>query len=360
MSVEKVKYITRKPKEGKIFITSACSNVFPKTYYKWEFMGHETDYHKKELELMRGINGGGLVLNNSCYEWNYARMKANKELYDNEGSWQVYDNSSIKYKIYCLGERISDNYIPITQEELKNGNFEEDYKGKTYTLYRDIEEYNNAKAKSQEELEKYYKVFVKYLEEKHEGQYYLYSQKYGYVKPKGASGSFYYSPYNNAFSKGNIMDYKKAYCISYSIGRDIEIKRVPSREYKPTNEQLAESRKRIELLGLKQDIANELYLSMGYGDRKVKENEFNVINAINEFEKEYNSYVYYIIFTRTNFGDCYSMLYVSNHKEEWGADRKDIENKEPYAYVYNETTPYCSEIGSIGVEKRNDCLVRTF
>ena len=37
MSYEKVKCITRKPKEGKIFITSACSNVRPLTFGKWEY-----------------------------------------------------------------------------------------------------------------------------------------------------------------------------------------------------------------------------------------------------------------------------------------------------------------------------------
>lgn len=359
MSVEKVKYITRKPKEGKIFITSACSNVFPKTYYKWEFMENETDYHKKELALMRGINGGGLVLNNSCYEWNYARMKANKELYDNEGSWQVYDNSSIKYKIYCLGERISDNYIPITQEELKNGNFEEDYKGKTYTLYRDIEEYNNAKAQSQEELEKYYKVFVKYLEEKHKGKYYLYSKTYGNIKPKGTEGSFYYNIGSNLIE---FMDYKKAYCLAKNIGKDVEILAVPKREYIPTQEQVEESKKRIELLGLEPRFNEKLYISDRYIIRAVEDKDTELIKAINEFEKDYNAYVYHVIYTNTDIGQLYTMLYVSENKEEWQNDKEDIKAKQMYAYVWNRTDNYCSEIGLVGVEKLENCnlLKRTF
>lgn len=62
MSYEKIKCITRKPKEGKIFITSACNNVRPLKYSRWEFRADEQDYHEKELRLLRGINGGGLVL----------------------------------------------------------------------------------------------------------------------------------------------------------------------------------------------------------------------------------------------------------------------------------------------------------
>ena len=46
MSYEKIKCITRKPKEGKIFITSASNNVSPKTYSKWEFM--PDSLHNKE------------------------------------------------------------------------------------------------------------------------------------------------------------------------------------------------------------------------------------------------------------------------------------------------------------------------
>ena len=223
MSYEKVKCIIRKPKEGKIFITSACNNLFPIKYRKWEFMEKETDYHKKELALMRGINGGGLVLNASCYEWNYALMKTNKELYDNEHTWELYERSNINYKIYYLGEKISSDYIPITQEELKDGNFEEDYKGKTYTLYRNIKEYNESKLKSQEELEKYYKVFIKYLEEKHDGKYYLHSETYGNIKLKGNKGSFYYNIDNSMI---DLMDYKQAYCKAKMIGRDIEVKAI--------------------------------------------------------------------------------------------------------------------------------------
>ena len=362
MSYERVKCITRKPKEGKIFITSACSNVRPLTYHKWEFMQNSNDYHEKELELMRGINGGGLSLNDSCYNWNYAYYKTNEEIRARYSEYDLYELSTMHYTRYCLGEQISSTYTPITQAEIESGNYEyvlewesRDNKSKVY--YR-AEEYNNEKTRVMEVLEEYYNVFIGYLEEKHEGKYYLYSDTYGYVKPKGTNGSFYYSEYNSLLET---MDYKKAYCLAKAIGKDIEVKAVPTREYEPTQKQVEESKQRIELLGLEPRFSEKLYMSRKYYIREVKDGEIDLIRAINNFEKDYDAYVYHIIYTKSNFGNLYNMLYVSNNTEEWEVDRKDLQNKECYAYVYNKSDKVCSEIGLIGVEKVDtNLLTRTF
>ena len=357
MSVERVKSIILKPKEGKIFITSACSNCTPKTYNKWEFMQEETDYHKKELKLMRGINGGGLSLNDSCYKWNYARLKANEELYNNGGSWQIYEDSEISCKTYCLGELISSTYISITENDVKSGKYMENYKGKNYTLYYDIEEYNTAKTKAHNTLENYYKVFMKYFNEKHDGQYYLYSEKYGNIEPKGTTGSFYYNVGDGTIKP---MDYMKAYCLTYYLGRDVEIKEIPTRQYKPTQEQIEESKNRIAMLGLSEKCNNKLYMGDMYN---YVVSDFDIIKAINEFEIQHNAYVYYVIYTSTTFGRLYAMLYVSNEKQEWQEDRNLLSNGQCVAYVYNKTTPIFSEIGLIGFEKSSynkDVLNRTF
>ena len=362
MSYEKVKCITRKPKEGKIFITSACSNVRPLTYHKWEFMQNCNDYHEKELELMRGINGGGLSLNDSCYNWNYAYYKTNEEIRARYSEYDLYELSTMHYTRYCLGEQISSTYTPITQAEIESGNYEyvlewESKDGKSKVYYR-AEEYNKEKIRTREVLERYHEVFMQFLEEKHEGKYYLYSNTYGYVKPKGTSGSFYYSKYNSFIET---MDYKKAYCLKKAIGRDVEVKAVPTREYEPIQKQKEESKARIELLGLEPRFSEKLYISDRYYIREVKDGEMDLIRAINNFEKNYNAYVYHIIYTKSNFGNLYSMLYVSNNTEEWKADRKDLQNKECYAYVYNKSDEVCSEIGLIGVEKADtNLLTRTF
>lgn len=363
MSYEKVKCITRKPKEGKIFITSACNNVRPLTFGKWEYGKADMSYKEKMLYLLKDISGGNLQLNNSCYEWNYAVLKTRDYMQEKYGKeYYLYDLATMKYTSYCLGEQISSQYTPITQTEIESGNYDyilewesKDNKSKIY--YR-AEEYNNEKARVMEVLEEYYNVFIGYLEEKHKGKYYLYSETYGYVKPKGTNGSFYYNMSSNLVEN---MDYKKAYCLARTIGRDIEIKAVPKREYKPTKEQIAESKKRIELLGLEPRFSDKLYMSDRYYIREVKDGEMDLIRAINNFEKNYNAYVYHIIYTKSNFGNLYSMLYVSNNNEEWKADRKDLQNKECYAYVYNKSDEVCSEIGLIGVEKADtNLLTRTF
>ena len=363
MSVEKVKYITRKPKEGKIIITSACNNVRPLTFGKWEYGKADMSYKEKMFYLLKDISGGNLQLNNSCYEWNYAILKTRDYMQERYGkNYYLYDLATMKYTSYCLGEQISSTYTPITRAELESGNYNyvlewesRDNKSKVY--YR-AEEYNNEKTRVMEVLEEYYNVFIGYLEEKHEGKYYLYSDTYGYVKPKGTNGSFYYSESNSLLET---MDYKKAYCLAKAIGKDIEVKAVPTREYKPIQKQIEESKARIELLGLEPRFSEKLYISDRYMIREVQEKETELIKAINEFEKEYNAYVYHIIYTKSNFGNLYSMLYVSNNAEEWKADRKDLQNKECYAYVYNKSDEVCSEIGLIGIEKADtNLLTRTF
>ena len=102
-------------------------------------------------------------------------------------------------------------------------------------------------------------------------------------------------------------------------------------------------------------------MSDRYYIREVKDGEIDLMRAINNFEKDYDAYVYHIIYTKSNFGNLYNMLYVSNNTEEWETDRKDLQNKECYAYVYNRSNEVCSEIGLIGVEKADtNLLTRTF
>ena len=362
MSYEKVKCITRKPKEGKIFITSACNNVRPLTFGKWEYGKADMSYKEKMFYLLKDISGGNLQLNNSCYEWNYAVLKTRnymQERYDKD--YYLYDLATMKYTTYCLGEPFDSMSVPITKDDLKNGDYVLEWKskdGKTELYYR-AEEYNNEKARVMEVLEEYYNVFIGYLEEKHEGKYYLYSETYGYVKPKGTNGSFYY---NISSSLVENMDYKKAYCLAKTIGRDIEIVAVPKREYKPTQKQVEESKQRIELLGLEPRFSERLYMSDRYMIREVQKKEIELIKAINKFEKEYNAYVYHIVYSNTNIGQLYTMLYVSSHEEEWESDRADIKEKQLYAYVWNRTDNCCSEIGLVGIEKIEHCnlLTRTF
>lgn len=80
---------------------------------------------------------------------------------------------------------------------------------------------------------------------------------------------------------------------------------------------------------------------------------------ITEFEKKHEGYkVYHMIHNLTEFGELYSLLYVSTDTEEWKMDRADLQDNYILAYVYNKTSDYCSEFGSIMIRKNIGGLVR--
>ena len=75
-------------------------------------------------------------------------------------------------------------------------------------------------------------------------------------------------------------------------------------------------------------------------------------DAVKEFEQNGRRLVWGVIDSITTDGDEYwSMLYVSDNREEWDQDRQDLAGGYPVAYVYNATCPAFSEIGTIGVRK---------
>lgn len=80
-----------------------------------------------------------------------------------------------------------------------------------------------------------------------------------------------------------------------------------------------------------------------------------IIEEKENFEKEYQAKVYLILISHTEFGKLVSMLYVSNHNEEWNYDNEDLKEKVAYAYVFNQTDNDCSEIGSIAFEYDSIC-----
>lgn len=81
-------------------------------------------------------------------------------------------------------------------------------------------------------------------------------------------------------------------------------------------------------------------------------------------EKFPDALPYYIIpgkyvFTGGDVMDVVNILYVSAHEEEWVLDHRDYqENKLVYAYAFNRTAPFCSEVGAILVQPANGGLIR--
>ena len=97
--------------------------------------------------------------------------------------------------------------------------------------------------------------------------------------------------------------------------------------------------------------------SEGYGALyEVNDEEQKLID---NFEKNHKGcLVYHMIHNKFEFGECYSMLYVSSDKEEWESDKEDIKNGYVFAYVENVDAPWCSEFGSIAVKSQFGGIMR--
>lgn len=80
---------------------------------------------------------------------------------------------------------------------------------------------------------------------------------------------------------------------------------------------------------------------------------------IAKFEAKHNALVYHAVYTPTEFGRCFSMLFVGQYKDEWELDRKDIRNRTPIAMVINLDDEWCSDMGSIRVIPIFGGLIRT-
>lgn len=86
------------------------------------------------------------------------------------------------------------------------------------------------------------------------------------------------------------------------------------------------------------------------------------VEKVKEIEEEYNITCYHVIHNKTSFGELLSLLYVSEHEDEWDFDRADLEPGDlmrPIAYVLNLDIPEYSEFGSIGIREMAGGLIRT-
>ena len=101
----------------------------------------------------------------------------------------------------------------------------------------------------------------------------------------------------------------------------------------------------------------KVWESEGYGALyEVNQEEQEIID---NFEKNHpNCLVYHMIHNVYEFGECYSMLYVSSDTDEWPQDKEDIKDGYVFAYVYNKDCEWCSEFGSIAVRPSFGGLVR--
>jgi ferredoxin-thioredoxin reductase catalytic subunit len=125
--------------------------------------------------------------------------------------------------------------------------------------------------------------------------------------------------------------------------------------------QTKEALERMVMLNMSRQCINafkkgKIWESEGYGALyELNEKEQVIVDA---FEKKYNAVAYHLIHNLFEFGECYSILYVSQDKSEWQEDRYDIEDGSAFVYVVNVDDKNCSEFGTIGIRPQFGGLVR--
>lgn len=127
-------------------------------------------------------------------------------------------------------------------------------------------------------------------------------------------------------------------------------------------ERFIEAIERMKLLKLDNScieafVKGKVWESEGFGALyEVNQKEQKLID---NFEKNHpNCLVYHMIHNIFEFGECYSMLYVSGDKEEWQQDKQDIKDGYTFAWVENVDNDWCSEFGSIAIKSQFGGLVR--
>lgn len=81
---------------------------------------------------------------------------------------------------------------------------------------------------------------------------------------------------------------------------------------------------------------------------------------VQDFEQEYNAFVYLVVRSYTNIGKMDNIFYVSDHKEEWFMDDIDIDENYACVYVVNCDMPDYSEFGSIAWKSVGGSVLRSF
>lgn len=90
-----------------------------------------------------------------------------------------------------------------------------------------------------------------------------------------------------------------------------------------------------------------------------KDHDF-VNHVIQKLKNQYDTLVYHIIFSSTDFGNLLSFLTVSPYPEEWEFEKEDIRSGIVFSWVENISNPVFSEFGSISIESNHGILTRTY
>lgn len=128
------------------------------------------------------------------------------------------------------------------------------------------------------------------------------------------------------------------------------------------SKQKAEAIKRMRKLGIIEDAIKQFQES---DTVMISEGGFlywlsdDQKEMVKQFEEDNGCLAYMVIHSLTEFGELFSILYVSQYEEEWKMDNEDLEDGIAMSYVINADCEWCSEFGCIGIRNKFGGLVRT-
>ena len=83
------------------------------------------------------------------------------------------------------------------------------------------------------------------------------------------------------------------------------------------------------------------------------------LKMVKNFEDRYKVLVYHIIHTQSfNLGETYELLFVGTNDKEWVDDKIDLKNGFALAQVEVLNYSLDSEMGTIGIERKNGGILR--
>ena len=115
---------------------------------------------------------------------------------------------------------------------------------------------------------------------------------------------------------------------------------------------LDEIKERMSILGIEDYII--------FGDKMDYSILRELTNDIRNFEYKNRCIVYAVIYNEfKEIGNHLTLLYVSyGNQDEWEAEKKDLKDMKPIAYVVNLTYPELSEYGTVVLRSHDGVLER--
>ena len=134
--------------------------------------------------------------------------------------------------------------------------------------------------------------------------------------------------------------------------------------------QIKEALLRMKLLRFDSSVVNlfKKEQKLFYSERQSKifnavlywlDNKPEYVELVKKFEDQTHYLVYHCQLTHFEFGDCLTLLFVTDNEEEWVRERMDLNSGCIFSYVINLDDSENSEFGTVGIKPSMGGVLRT-